>query len=76
MTARDPIEFTGQWTRRGMIHVPIVDQPPASIEPQTRSQRARCQTVPGQRPTFRTEICECGCLLIVGETCPACGGRS
>lgn len=76
MTARDPIEYTGQWARRGMIHVPVVDDPPVGTTRQRRPSGAQHPAQPGRRATYRTTVCGCGCLLAIGEACPACGGTS
>jgi hypothetical protein len=74
MTAPDPIGFTGEWRQGpGGLRIPVIPQAPTVPEPQARPATAAEQCVPGHRTTYRTTTCaDCGCLLVVGESCPAC----
>lgn len=73
--SRDRLAFAGTWQRRGMVSVPVVDDAPGEPqpEPQRRPACAQQPAVSGHRATYRTTTCpDCGCLILIGETCPGC----
>lgn len=75
MTRRDRLAFAGSWERRGMVSIPVIDDGPGTPQPapQRRPACAQQPAVAGRRATYRTTTCDvCGCLILVGETCPGC----
>lgn len=72
MTAPDPIGFSGRWVLRGGVRLPVTGPVNRLPTPQARPATGRRADVAGHRPTYRTTVCHCGCLLVVGESCPAC----
>lgn len=73
-TTVDRLAFHGRWAQRGLIRVPVVDEKPAAVLPRPGDldHKARKPCEAGRRPKYRATICDCGCLIVPGETCPAC----
>lgn len=62
----------GQWERHGLTFVWVPDQLQLTAGPQRLDRHAAMPERAGRRTKYRTTICECGCLIVLGENCPAC----
>lgn len=70
MTA-DTLGFRGQWVRRGLVHIPIIDDETEDTSTEDMLIGVlKTIAAPVQRITG--VVCDCGCLLRTGELCPVC----